>query len=265
MSRKGQDALIDGNLEEAKIRFTKVLDACPYDSDARRHYARTLWRQGDHELAIEEMKAATMHSGDNPDWTVELGRMLFDHGQFGDAMNCASRALSRDAGSIAGWKLRGDVYQQQGQIQDALDAYYKSLSCGSDDADLRFAIARVHLTRGRPDRALSAMQRIMDAYPRGEEPPEVALEYGLALAALDRHEEAVESLASARSDLANDPRLANQLARSYMSLSKSAEAHTTVVEALEIHPGQPELLATLQQVRLANARFAEPPVRSKHR
>ena len=248
MTRLGQDALLDGRLKEAEIRFKSALESCPDDIDARRHFARTLWQKGEFDRAIEEMARATEQSYDNPTWTVELGQMLFDREQLAGAMECATRALSGNPKLPAAWKLRGDIFQEQSQLRSALEAYYKALSCGSNDVQVRIAIAEVHQKRGRPDRALSTLQRIMSGYDIGNEPAEVVLQHGMALAALNRHEDAINALAASRSSLPDDPQLFLQLAKSYLSLSQPEQARSEILTALKTHPDDPELLATLSQL-----------------
>lgn len=256
MTRLGQDALMDGRLKEAEIRFTSALESCPNDIAARRHYARTLWQKGEFDQAIAEMTAATDQPCENPTWTVELGRMLFDRQQLAGAMECATRALVGDPKLPAAWKLRGDVFQQHAQLQSALEAYYKALSCGSNDSQVRLAIAEVHQKRGRPDRALSTLQRIMDSYDPGNEPPEVAVYYGVALAALNRHEDAIVALADARVGQPENPQLSLQLAKSYLALAQPEQARAEIMTALQTHPNEPELLATLNALDGTLSRIA---------
>lgn len=62
-----------GQLERANRLFAQAVEVCPDDERVRAHYAEGLWRQGDRQKAIENMRQALELSGGAPELRIRLG------------------------------------------------------------------------------------------------------------------------------------------------------------------------------------------------
>jgi tetratricopeptide (TPR) repeat protein len=228
-------------LQEAHARFAKALETCPDDVDCRRNLARVLWKQDQPELAIEEMDAAIPASGGKPDWTVELGQMLFAQQEYPQALECAERALESCQELPAAWRLQGDVYQRTNRPTDALQAYHRALASGDRSAFVMSQIASIYRAQGRPRRALSTLQRLEDELPEAEHPERLALWQGIALQSLGRHEDAIDRFVSARGELGNDPELLVLLAESQVTTGQLDGARETIQLASAVECDDPRI------------------------
>ena len=156
LPRLGLDALHRGQFSEAQARFTHVLHKSPKNPQARHHLAQLLWRTDEREQAIEEMDAAVLHSGGDPDWTAELGRMLLEQGDVDAALRCADVALQTAPHHADAWRLRGDVLSRNNDLDGAKQAYHRSLTSSTGDAadaETLMNLAEIYRLEGKPLRA----------------------------------------------------------------------------------------------------------------
>lgn len=228
LGRLGLDALHRRNLQEAHAYFAKALQTCPEDLEARAHFARVLWQKGNPERAIEEMDSVVRGSGDDPEWTVELGKMLLAEEEYAGALECASRALSRNSNLASAWRLRAEANQAMGQLLESQQAYHRALGSGDESAFVLTRIAEIYRQQGRPRRALSTLQRLEEELPAEDHPQQLAFWQGLACAALGRHEDAAERFVVAQTKLGDSPDLLFHLAEAQWKAGQLRQAKETV-------------------------------------
>ena len=251
LSREGVSAMETGQWNRAQDLLSGAVAASPSDADARRNLGEALWQQGSHRDALVHMETAVQLDPRHVPTLVRSGEMLLMMGASEKAMTRAEEALRLDATLAGPWALRGRVYRQQGDLERALADLQQSLRFSPHDTGSLLEVAQIHYELGRPQRTLSTLHSLLDNYPPGGEPQQVLWLEGLAYDSLNRHQEAVESLAAASQRGAAPPQLLFQLAQAENAAGQREAATNTLRQALAVdgtHEPSRVMLAQLQQV-----------------
>jgi tetratricopeptide (TPR) repeat protein len=232
---RGIEAQQDGRDEEAARLYTQAMELCPVDERCRRQYAEVLWRQGQGQEAIGHMREAVRLSGGDPLLLVHLGEMHLALGDDANALRQAEAAIARRENLAPAWALRGEVYHRRGDVREALACYHRALRYEPLNPPVQIAMAGIHRELGRPERSLAVLDAAVDQCAPAPAPPELLAHHGLALKALGRFEEAVESLTAAAQH-GHDPEIAFQLAEARYLAGDAAGASLAVRQLLQTNP-----------------------------
>lgn len=242
LARLGLDAMHRGQLPEAKARFVRALDKSPKNPQARHHLAQLLWQTGDREQAILEMDSAVLHSGGDPDWTVELGRMLLEQNDPDGALRCAQVALQTSSRHTQAWQLRGDVLSRNHDLEGAKQAYHQSLTGNPTDPETLMNLAEIYRLEGKALRALAILQRLeQNSRHSAPLPGDLYYRQALAMQALGRYDAACEMFAKARPDMPQNPELLLLLSECQFNAGRLDEARDTLAATRQLLPGDPRV------------------------
>jgi tetratricopeptide (TPR) repeat protein len=197
MISRGIEAQQDGRDEDASRLFIQAMETCPDDERCRRHYAEVLWRQGRGGEAITHMQEAVRLSGGDPLLIVRLGEMHLAMGNEAGALRQAEAAIARRENLASAWALRGEVSHRRGELSEALACYHRALRYEPVYPPIQIAVAAIHHEQGRPERSLAVLDAAVDQFSPAPAPAELLAHHGLALKAMGRYEEAIESLTAA--------------------------------------------------------------------
>lgn len=251
MSCDGVAAMELGKWDEAKSLLQKAVETSPTDIDARRHLAEVLWQTGNQRDAVVHMEAAVRLDPRNAPTVVRSGEMLLAVGAVDRAAERAQQAMALDAKLAGAWALRGRTFRRQGDLPRALADLQQALRFSPHSTDVLLDTAQVQYDMGRPQGSLTTLHHLLDVYAPGEEPQSALWFEGLAYQALDRPQDAVESLYAA--SLRGPPQadLLYQLALAEQSAGRPSAAADTARQALAVdtgHQASRMLLAQLQSV-----------------
>ncbi|MCA9262889.1 MAG: tetratricopeptide repeat protein [Planctomycetales bacterium] len=230
LCRLGLNSVESQSWADAQACFLRALELCPDNAAARQHFADTLWHNGDHEKAIEELRQVVQATGGEPGATVRLGQMLLARRDYDDALECAELALRTDGQFADALVLRGDVMRARERWQEALDDYHLARSYGPTEPRVLVAMAEIQLRRDRPQRALSTLHRLRaEASDVGSEVQPLLLE-GIALTSLQRYDDALARLESARVREPGNQEVLLQLGETMLAAGRNDEAAQLAAE-----------------------------------
>jgi tetratricopeptide (TPR) repeat protein len=235
-SQQGVAAIERGRWDQAQPLLAQAVEQCPFDPDARRHYAEALWHGGEREEAVLQLEEAIRLAPDVATLHVLLAQrqLAMGHGELArQTANCAIDLKPTLAGA---WAIRGRVLRASGRARQALADSHRALGLAPGDRTIQLEIAQLHQELNQPRRALAALQSLADTYPSGEEPQQVLYLQGLAYSALERWDDAVRSLSAASVRGRPSAEILSQLARAELSAGRRAEAAATLLEALLLDP-----------------------------
>lgn len=201
LSLRGADALQRSRYQDAELLFSQALAVSPLDERAHWGYAMTLWNRGEKQQATQHMSEALRLSGRNPDYAIQLGEMYLELGDYASAKRFALDVLSDNRNHARAWALLGDTHRAESDWTNALECYHRALLIKSDYPQVQLSIADIYRKQGKPERALSTLDRMVDLHTAVREDPEHMLLRGLALADLNRPQEAAALLAKASEGL----------------------------------------------------------------
>lgn len=249
LSQSGVSAMELGEWNRARAVLGEAVSISPSDAEARRHLAEALWQTHSRQEAATHMEAAVQLEPRNALTVVRAGEMLLETGAVDLAYERAQAAIALDSTLAGGWALRGRVERQRGNAKRALADLQQASRFAPHQTEILLQIAEVHYEMDRPQRSLTVLHRLLDIYPPGEEPQQALWLEGLAYGSMNRHQDAVESLAAATTRGKPPANLLYQLASAEHSTGQTAAAANTARRVLAIdaqHQPSKLLLARLQ-------------------
>jgi tetratricopeptide (TPR) repeat protein len=225
-----------GEWQRAEELLAQAVETCPADPDARRHYAEALWHQGRRERAVAELEEAARLAVDDAESHVRLAEKRLAMGHTALARQSAQHAVDLDPRLADAWAIRGRVRRAAGQSRKALADYHRALGLAPGDRGLLLETAELYVALDEPERALAALLTLAETYPAGEEPQEVLDQQGLAYAALNRWDEAAETLAAASIREMPTAEILFRLGEAELFAGRPTRAAQAAREALALDP-----------------------------
>lgn len=250
MSCDGVAAMELGQWDRAQGLLADAVRASPTDLDARRHLAEVLWQQEKYRDAVVQLEAAVRIDPRHGPTVVRSGEMLLGIGATDRAFQRAEDAIALDSSLAGGWALRGRIYRRTGEPEKALADLQQALRYSPNRTNVLLEVAEIQFSLKQPQRSLTALHHLLDLYAPGEEPQSVLWLEGLVYGALDRQQDAVESLYAASLRGQPNAELFYQLAAAQHSASQPAAAASSLRQALALdagHQASQVLLAQLQR------------------
>ncbi len=254
LSLRGAEALQQKKYADAESLFSEAIRQSPVDERAQSGYAEVLMQKGQVKAAMEHMTSAVEISsveinGGNPDLVVRLGQMHYDQGELALALEQANMALRNQRTHAGAWALKGDVLRRQGQLQEALDCYHRSLIYQSNAPQVQIALAEIYRQLGKPQRALATLNYLADHYSPEQIPPRAWLLKGQALADLNEDAEAKRCLRMATQYAGESQSgLLLELASAQFDCGDLAEARLCLGRVLRQEPSNPGALQLQSQL-----------------
>lgn len=259
LSLRGADALQRARPQDAELLFSEAIKHSPMDERAHWGYATTLWNRGDQPKAIEHMREAIRLSGDNPQYLVQFGEMLLTVGNYAEAESAASAVLANNHKNPAAWALRGNVHQAKREWDNARNCYQRALLIQSDYPEVQLKLAEVYRTLGKPQRSLAVLDRMVDLHNTASHDAEALLYRGLALADLNRTQEAAETLAKASERLpAEDVQKQIQIVHAQHRIGELVAARITLGRVRSNNADIPEVSRLQSMLDMSFAHLSDP-------
>ena len=207
-ARLGRALLDSGNPETALLHLLDARAVAPSDPEllylvSKAHLQLALQAQGELLSTAPESHFAQLAIAEDHDL----------NGRTDEAIRTYRTALSSGAPLPDAWRALGDLEKSKGRLRDALDAYRKALALNPEDATLHLRCGRALLDLGL---AVEALPHLQAAVGTDSPSPEALEVLGMALADLQRYEEARHPLSRALAAADGDERrmkLHYQLAR----------------------------------------------------
>ena len=193
----GIDAIRRGAVGEARACFSKASSQLPTDHHIIANVARTHYQEGQFEQAIEEMNRAIRIEDEEPELYVELGEYHLAAGNLQEATALAEKCLDRNHRLAPAWLLKGKVHAARGDHQTALCDFQKAIGIDASSDEAQLQIVQAYRKLGDPLRALSAVEKLLEKYPTGQQPELALIEKSTALLELKQNRTAIENLQSA--------------------------------------------------------------------
>ena len=230
LTQQAEAAIHKSEWDDAETKLVRAIERCPEDTRARSVLADVLWQRGARSAAVEQKSRSIQLAGGRDAWELtELGQMQLSTGNAAEALQHAEDAISQNSELADAWTLKGFALNALDRPDDALGAFYRSLSIRSDDPRTRMEIANIYRAKGELRRALAILGDMPgDA---GDHYSDVCYLRGLLLGELNRPSDAVSAFASAKESGCSAPDLLFHLANAQLTAGERLSARATLADA----------------------------------
>ena len=239
----------DGSYSQAQQLLDSAVQTRPRDPVLRENLADAYVAQGNFNKAITELSRAVEMSGGDSRLSVKLGRLYLQSGSWLAASEYANRALKANRKSAEAWALLAETKLAKGQLTDSLADFQRSLRHESSNPNVQFKIAQIQQLLGRPLRAFSAVEQLLQDFPVDQQPENALLLAGNLLIKLQQPAQAIEKLqiATHRSDATEAAFIA--LSSAQIAIGQPSQARLTLANAQLRYPRSTDIAGRLADLQ----------------
>lgn len=246
----------DGRHSLAEESLKQAIAIRPADPVLREHLADTYIQQGKLQLAIEQLTYAVSQTENDAELLVKLGSLYLENGQWIPAAQFATLALQTDRGLPQAWALRAETKLAKGQLSDALSDYQRALGYRSEYPEVQLKVAEVQRLLGRPMRAFSTIEQLLNQTPIDQQSESALLLAGRLLLEIKQPAQAIEKLQIAASKENASAECFVQLSNAQLAFGQPSQARLTLVNAQDLHPDSVVITRRLNELQENNQRVA---------
>jgi len=164
-----EEAYDQGRFDRAHRMFSAYTTQYPDNPWGFYMTGLSAWKKGDLAEAERSLaKTVEMDSSHVKGW-VNLARVRLDAGQPGEARKAVNRARDLEGGETSDlYRVMGRVAQEEGELDEASEAYRRALVLDPADAWSMNNLALIHIRRGDFEKALPPLARAVEI--RGDVP-----------------------------------------------------------------------------------------------
>jgi len=231
--RQAVEALQSGDLDRARALAESEIAAAP-SPQAHHLLGLVHCRLGDPQSGVEHLRIAAEGEPENPGFRIMLMRALVDSGRAREVLDLPEPPAIRSASALELWKVRGEAADAAQDLEARVRAWSRVTAAAPNDwrawANLGSALT-ARLLWGDAIEALTKAVRL--------HPNEASLHWslGAALAAADRHEEALAALDAFEGLSGASSESALARGRCLLAVLRLDEVEKAYREALELDPG----------------------------
>jgi tetratricopeptide (TPR) repeat protein len=155
----------------AYLMLRKLSEVAPTSVWRRQAAGETFESQGQHELALREYRAVLALDPSRPGVHFRLGRTLLARAQPGaqaEALKEFEQELQLDPTNGNAAYEAAESYRRLGQLESAAKYFEMALKYDADFEEAQIGLGRALLTQGKPDLALSHLQKAIALNPENE-------------------------------------------------------------------------------------------------
>lgn len=232
----GNELLSRSKLPEAQTEFERVVKVAQGDNralaPALKDLGRALQRQHKNDEAISVLRRALSLTSAESGLRRELLELLVDVYRDQEKLPEIISLLEKEPGQdFARLRLLGSLYEERGQLNEALATYRKALKLNSKDLEVRQRLVRLLQLQGELDLALEEYRRLTVIAPHN---PDFVFQLVESLLQQGKRTEALQELTKLETRSAGDEQVQTALVDFYERLGEQ-ERSVKLLEALAKH------------------------------
>jgi tetratricopeptide (TPR) repeat protein len=219
--------------KEAVSMLEQVAAARPRDPNVWSLLGSVRETAGDAVRALEAYEQAVRIEPENPDRYLDYTRLLLDLNRFDESIEFLQRGLKSIGDSYALDVRLGSAQMMEGKYDEARESFRKAVGEHPEIVLGHVALAQVYLKERLDDDAAKVL-----AAAREKLPPDFMIEYfyGIALARLDRLEEAMGAYERATRLNPEVPEAHYELGKAYLAFDRLEAARGEFERVIQLSP-----------------------------
>jgi len=165
LARRGDQALMAGELPGAIELYRRALEKTPNNGEARRNLALALTRNGDPEAAVQELETALQSHPDGVWLHFDLGNNYLALGQREAAIEAFRRSVELAPDFVSGHFSLANALASVGNWGEALGHLERVLALNPEELRARYQLAVAHYQLGRQQEGLDELEELVAAAP----------------------------------------------------------------------------------------------------
>lgn len=150
--------------ENAVNSYDKVLSLDPNYQGARYNKANLAFIKGDNREAITLLKEEAERFPASRVWT-QLGRVYAKISAVDSAEQSYKKAIQMDSTNATAYMWLGQLYEDEGQLENALDYSSKGLQLNPDNPNYRYIVGSELFRNGKVDTAITLLEEVTSELP----------------------------------------------------------------------------------------------------
>lgn len=168
LCQKAQQAIAQGNNEQARFHFQQALGLRSDVPDVHYGLATVLFLMGDLASSAYHFKEVTRLDPTRAGAYVNLGAVYNRLEMYDDAVAMLRRGIQLDMNRAEGYYNLGLVYRKKGQPDMAIQAYREATRINPRMADAHYNIANIYLEKGQFGLAIAHYHHALEIRPNWE-------------------------------------------------------------------------------------------------
>ncbi len=243
-----------GRFKEAEITYRQVLVAEPENEHANHFLGILAAQAGQPEMALQLISKAIEQNPSEPSYHLHLGNVYLAQNRLNDAVDAYDKTLTLRPGFAEALFNLGNVLRLLGRFKEATGYYQKAIASNPDYAGAHIGLGIIYRKQGQLVEAAAALKRALALQPDNAETLNNLAGVFTELGQID---EAIKALEKA---IVLNPELAaahNSLGILYFERGRLREAETALQRALAINRDYVEAYNNLGNILAARGRFSE--------
>jgi len=218
--------------------YTRVIGMDPDHLAARNNLGVVYMSTGDLGRALEEFSEITARDSSYVAAYKNLAYIYLVTGRMDECLGLFETARDLDPGLREYYRQMGTGLLRSGETRQAREFFERLSEVGGNDAGLHLILARIYLSEGDDESALSNLEAGIALSPGN---PDIGLEYGLSLFRLGRRGEAVDHLTAMIDRGIEDGAVMRNAAVMLCQEREFERAKGILERAVELYPADTEL------------------------
>ena len=159
----------EGNLDDAKCLYQRVLGMEPQNADALHLLGLIVYQEEQYEIAVRLITQAIQIDSTKPSFCTNLGNVLQKQGKLEESIRAYRKAIRIQPDYADAYYNLGNVFQEQGKLEESIQAYQKAIQIQPDYADTYYNLGNVLQKQGKLEESIQAYQKAIQIQPNHED------------------------------------------------------------------------------------------------
>jgi len=155
----------EGNLDDAKCLYQRVLGMEPQNADALHLLGLIVYQEEQYEIAVRLITQAIQIDSTKPSFCTNLGNVLQKQGKLEESIQAYRKAIRIQPDYADAYYNLGNVLQKQGKLEESIQAYRKAIRIQPDYADTYYNLGNVFQEQGKLEESIRAYQKAIQIQP----------------------------------------------------------------------------------------------------